>query len=115
MVTIPDERGLPEWESEGGSLGINALADMTRTFAAPCRTRVKKPEDTAEGCRAMAEADHSRAAEMGGDRLRFRIERSADAWTARAELLERLEARRTAEAASHHRRTHHNIERQENG
>lgn len=52
--------------------------------------RNRKPEDTAEGCRARADADRAEAAAMGGDRLRFRLERSADAWTARADLLQRL-------------------------
>ena len=68
--------------------------------ASPVRRR---PEDTAAGCRTMADDDRARAAAMGSDRMRFRLERSADAWTARADLLQRLErsfnARATAKLA----------------
>jgi len=64
----------------------------------------RKAEDSSQGCRAMAEDDRNRAAAMGSDRMRFRLERSADAWAARADMLARLETsagtRRTAEAAA---------------
>jgi hypothetical protein len=59
---------------------------------APKRAVGRKREDTAEGCRAMADADHVRAGDMDTERMRDRMEQSADAWTKRADLLERLEA-----------------------
>ncbi len=60
----------------------------------------RRAEDTAAGCRALAAADLHRAATLGADPLRWRMEHSAAAWTRRAELLElaekRFEARRGA-------------------
>jgi len=52
---------------------------------------VRKREDTAEGCREMALDDRARAADVGSDHMRDRLERSAEAWTDRANLLQRLE------------------------
>jgi hypothetical protein len=52
---------------------------------------VRKREDTAEGCREMATDDRARAADVVSDHMRHRLERSADAWTNRANLLERLQ------------------------
>jgi hypothetical protein len=49
-------------------------------------------QDTAEGCRANAAADLVRAAETTGGMSKQRMLDSAAAWTARAELLERLRA-----------------------
>jgi predicted HTH transcriptional regulator len=57
-------------------------------------TQHKKREDTADGCRSMAQDDRSRAEESDSDRMRFRLACSAEAWTTRAELLDRLEANR---------------------
>ena len=54
----------------------------------------RKPEDTAAGCRLMASDDRERAAESQSDLMRHRLSRSAEAWTIRAELLDRLESRR---------------------
>lgn len=54
----------------------------------------KKNEDTADGCREMAKDDRTRAEESDSDRMRFRLTCSADAWSARADLLDRLEANR---------------------
>ena len=54
----------------------------------------RKPEDTAAGCRIMASDDRERAAQSQSDLMRFRLNRSAEAWTIRAELLDRLESRR---------------------
>ena len=53
----------------------------------------KRPEDTAEGCRALAAADLERAAALSGDHSRWRYEHSAAAWTARAGLLDGLETK----------------------
>jgi hypothetical protein len=58
----------------------------------------KKREDTAEGCRLLAEDDRARAAETPNEHMRSCLEGSADAWTARAKLLDRLEANFNARA-----------------
>jgi hypothetical protein len=48
-------------------------------------------QDTAAGCREHAAGDLARAAELSGGMSRQRMLDSAAAWTARAELLERLQ------------------------
>ena len=60
--------------------------------------RVKKREDTAAGCHSLAEDDRVRAAANGNLHMRACLERSADTWTARANLLTRLESARTTTA-----------------
>jgi hypothetical protein len=77
---------------------------------------VRKREDTAEGCRELAEGDRARAADAGGSgHMRDTLERSAEAWGARAKLLDRLEksfsARKQAEASEQER----GLERNEDG
>ena len=51
----------------------------------------RRTEDTADGCRSLAENDRVRATATINARMRASLERSADAWTARARLLQRLE------------------------
>ena len=51
-------------------------------------------EDSAAGCRSLASDDRDRAEQSDSDRMRFRLACSAEAWTNRAELLDRLEANR---------------------
>ena len=51
----------------------------------------QRAEDTAIGCRANAAADLGRAGAPGGDFRRVRLEHSAAVWSARADLLDRLE------------------------
>jgi hypothetical protein len=51
----------------------------------------RKREDTAEGCRELAQDDQARAAAVGSDHMRDVLQRSAKAWTTRAKLLARLE------------------------
>ena len=63
--------------------------------------RRRKPEDTADGCRALAQADRDRAAEMPNAHMRGTLERSAENWNNRAALLERLEDGVTARAAAY--------------
>jgi hypothetical protein len=58
----------------------------------------RKPEDSADGCRALAASDRERASAAAGH-VRSRFERSAQAWTARATLLDRLETSFDARAA----------------
>ncbi|MGZ8311980.1 MAG: hypothetical protein ACXWUP_04230 [Allosphingosinicella sp.] len=55
--------------------------------------RRKRLEDTAAGCRSFAAADMQRAEALTGEHIRWRYQHSAGAWLARAELLERLEAK----------------------
>src|SRR5687767_14091579 len=59
--------------------------DLRRTLRTSWRA-----EDTAAGCRDKAADDLARAA-SGAVHFRWRLEHSAAAWTARAEMLERLD------------------------
>jgi hypothetical protein len=54
----------------------------------------EKRQDTADGCRSMAHDDRTRAEETNNGRMRFQLACSAEAWTSRAELLDRMEANR---------------------
>ena len=77
---------------------------------------MRKREDTAEGCRELAEDDLARAADVvGSEHMRHTLECSAKAWAERAKLLDRLEAsfsgRRQAEASEQER----GLERKDNG
>jgi hypothetical protein len=51
----------------------------------------RKPEDSAAGCRTFAASDRERATAALNVQIRATFERSAEAWTARAGLLDRLE------------------------
>ena len=53
---------------------------------------LKQRRDTAEGCRDRATADLREAVTMATAHSRQMLERSAASWTARADLLERIEA-----------------------
>jgi hypothetical protein len=55
-------------------------------------TERRVPEDSAGGCRALEQADRLRALATPNPHVRESFERSADAWSARATLLDRLEA-----------------------
>jgi len=79
------------------------------SFTAPRR---KKAEDTANGCKGLAQDDRDRASAVGNDYMRFRLEQSADAWAARADLLARLEANFSARATENETDT---IERTDDG
>jgi hypothetical protein len=63
-------------------------------------TRHKQPQDTEHGCRAFAAADLASAHVLTGAYPRARMEHSAATWTARADLLHRLEAGIAATRAS---------------
>jgi len=54
--------------------------------------RIKQPQDTEQGCRAFAAADLASAGLLTGAYPRARMEHSAASWTARADLLQRIEA-----------------------
>ena len=58
----------------------------------------RKPEDSAEGCRSLERDSRERAAETTSEHMRTALERSADAWSARAKLLSRLESNFLARA-----------------
>ena len=80
-------------------VGLGQAPDTSDTGeATPALPRRKKLEDTAEGCRSMADGDRARAAATPTDHMRRTLERSADAWAARAALLGRLEASFNARA-----------------
>lgn len=64
-------------------------------------SRGRRLEDTADGCRSMSDNDHARAEAMLNPRMRDSLERSAQAWSARAKLLDRLEASFHARADAH--------------
>ena len=54
--------------------------------------RRKRPEDTPGGCRELAAADLRRAEDLAVDHIQWRYRHSADAWLARADFLDQLEA-----------------------
>jgi hypothetical protein len=56
------------------------------------RPAKRKSEDSAAGCRAFAASDRERAAASTSEHMRACLERSAEAWSARAHLLDRLQA-----------------------
>lgn len=60
----------------------------------------RKAEDSADGCRAFERDDRERAAANSSEHMRAVLERSADAWSARAKLLDRLEKAFNARAAA---------------
>jgi hypothetical protein len=77
----------------------------------------RKPEDSADGCRAFAAADRERASTAANGQVRATFERSAQAWSARASLLERLKTSFDARVASLTPRTrkHRAIEGRQDG
>ena len=60
----------------------------------------RKPENRADGCRAFAASDRERASATINAQVRATFERSAEAWSARASLLDRLEASFEARATN---------------
>ena len=69
-----------------------ATTPGTSTRSAKTIRSVRDQRDTADGCRERAAADLLRSVSMLIANERRRMESSAASWTARAELLERLEA-----------------------
>jgi hypothetical protein len=69
--------------------GFDAAAALRTTLSRGHR----RPEDTPEGCRALAAADLRRAAASARELSNWRYEHSAAAWRARADLLDRREAK----------------------
>lgn len=58
----------------------------------------RKREDTAEGCRMLASENREQAAAAADEHRRASLERRAIVWSARADLLRRLEANFTQRA-----------------
>ena len=58
--------------------------------------RRRQPQDTEQGCRDFAAADLARADDLGEGWPRARMEHSAAAWTARADLLHRVRGKTNA-------------------
>lgn len=63
----------------------------------------RRAEDTAEGCRSLAQDDRARAKAMINLHMRATLERSAEAWSARAKFLGRLERNFEERVAAHSR------------
>ncbi|HVM37460.1 MAG TPA: hypothetical protein VM265_03610 [Sphingomicrobium sp.] len=66
----------------------------------PPRAVTRRREDTSLGCREMAADDRVRADATDTAHMRLRMESSADAWTTRADMLQRLERSHDARAAA---------------
>lgn len=82
--------GIENWDNEGG------LVRPAASAAAGSGTRAVAPErrasrDTVAGCRESAESDLLQAAGMDTANGRLRFEHSAACWTARGDLLQRLD------------------------
>ena len=58
--------------------------------------RRRQPQDTEQGCRDFAAADLARADDLVAGWPRARMEHSAAAWTARADLLHRVRGKADA-------------------
>ena len=82
---------LDRWRDEGGTGAPRRRAAKSAAAASAVRAN-RDQRDTAEGCRELAAADLLKAAPMLIANERARMEASAASWTARAELLARLEA-----------------------
>ena len=60
----------------------------------------KQRQNSGEGCRQLAQGSLDEAALSTVPNLRHRLEHSAATWTARAEMLERLDRKRDARLTS---------------
>jgi hypothetical protein len=74
-------RPLWVWENEGGSRGPR------HDPVSPARRPGRPPQDTPEGCLAMAAADMARADKQAAGWRRTRFEHSAVMWSRRARRL----------------------------
>lgn len=82
MVGLDDRRPLWVWENEGG-----ARAAPKPDRAVHPRRYPRRPQDTPEGCNAMAAADMARAGREPKGWGRTRYEHSAVMWARRAQWL----------------------------
>ena len=87
--------GIEDWDNEGGAVrpaaATAAPAVKRGSRAAGLPPHRRSPRDTVAGCRDAAEADLMKAAVMDTANGRLRHEHSAAAWTARGDLLQRLD------------------------
>ena len=90
--TIPVSTGpdLEGWEDDGGT-PARKRRSASRPSPMARLSSNREQRDTASGCRARAAADLLEAATLATVNERRRMESSAASWTARAELLGRLE------------------------
>ena len=95
----PSSADLDRWRDEGGT-GVPRRRAAKSTAAVPPVRANRDARDTAAGCFERAAADLLKAAPMVIANERARMEASAASWTARAELLTRLEASFEARKAS---------------
>lgn len=86
------------WDNEGGAAAAPDPAPVGGGLL-PRMRHDKQPQDTAAGCRVRAEADLAQAERMDTVNGRERFEHSAASWTARGDLLARLDASRATRAA----------------
>jgi hypothetical protein len=87
-VGSPEDVDLLNWEDEGGS-----HAPFGKEALPPNGPNRRAPQDTADGCVAMAAADMARAALEPEGWPRIKWEHSAVAWSRRAKLLRVAEKR----------------------
>ena len=87
MVDADDRRPLWVWENEGGSRGTKSDPPTGWRLPRP------RPQDTPEGCDAMAVADMARAAREPPGWSRIRYEHSAVMWSRRAQWLRLIRRR----------------------
>lgn len=90
-----------KWENEGGATKPSASSPAGPPARLPrlLHRSTKAAQDTAAGCRARAAADLATAATMDTANGRQKLEHSATTWTARGDLLARLEAGRSTRAS----------------
>ena len=91
MVGGDERRPLWVWENDGGS----KVAPAANPPKPPPR-HPRRPQDTPEGCDAMAAADMARAAREAPGWARIRFEHSAVMWSRRANWLQGAETRRAS-------------------
>lgn len=82
--------GIENWDNEGGAVRPAAAAPRASGTRAVAPQR-RAPRDTVAGCRESAESDLIQAAGMDTANGRLRFEHSAASWTARGDLLQRLD------------------------
>ena len=87
------------WEDEGGAVPPRKSDAADSGLLTLMRQHGKQPQDTAAGCRIRAEADLEQAGRMDTAHGRERFEHSAASWTARGDLLARLDASRAVRQA----------------
>lgn len=85
-MPLPDDgRAIENWLDDGGSIRPSPATPERR------QTRARQPADTVQGCRDRAAADLLASVAMTTANARRKMESSAHSWTARADLLQRLD------------------------